>query len=194
MKIKLLSLFVTGFLASVATVVSALPTHQSVYFSFSGGSNTPLTITLSTPLHFQATMNTAGYSLVIQDFGTSYQRYISSTVSYTINGGDASTFNKMDIRSEDVNDLTVNDLFIFNENNGAVVSGDLIDFTTGTITTDLAYYYGKPSDGYYDVFLVNNFGIIMASVVPVPEPSAYAALAGLTALVGASIYRRRKAA
>lgn len=78
-------------------------------------------------------------------------------------------------------------------------SGGYFDLGTGTLTTSTAYLDPAPMDGRYEVYVANFLGetfdgITVSGGAAVPEPSTYAALAGLAALGAALVVRRRKQA
>lgn len=78
-------------------------------------------------------------------------------------------------------------------------SGGYFDLGTGTLTTSMAYPDPAPMDGRYEVYVANFLGesfdgITVSGGAAVPEPSTYAAWAGLAALGAALAVRRRKQA
>lgn len=198
--------FARSLLLSVAFVAPVMalatpPPLDYVYLTFSGGNNTaPLTININTPISFQVTNASPGFSLAIDEFGDSVTKFLTTTsFTYTVNGGAPIAVDKFNGNGYVIGELTANDAFFSSGNAPALSPGDRIDFTTGTVMTEFynTYYYAPPADGYYRLFLVNPVGgALIATPVaaaPVPEPSTYAAIAGVVVLAGASIYRRRRA-
>lgn len=194
------SLFISAALAAPVLALATPPPLDYVYLSFSGGNNTaPLTITIGTPISFQVTSNSGGFALAIDEFGPAVTKFTSvSTFTFSVNGGASATIDKFNEGlGSDLGALTANDAFFSSSEAGALTIGDRIDFVTGALTTISTYYYAPPADGFYRLFLVNPVGGALiatpVSATPVPEPATYAAIAGVLALAGAAVYRRRTA-
>ncbi|MBS0631497.1 MAG: hypothetical protein JSS11_06260 [Verrucomicrobia bacterium] len=76
-------------------------------------------------------------------------------------------------------------------------SGGYFDLGGGTLTTSLAFAGALPADGLYEVYPASFLGvpfdgITVSGGAAVPEPSTYAAWAGVAVLGAALVARRRK--
>ena len=163
---------------------------QMVDLSFSGGSGTPLSITLNAPLTFTVTEipETDGPMIVFENL-INYNNltHILGSITFTINGG-SPVLPYWFRTGVAFNDVATNDFTFFNPQSPLAV-GDVVVVSAGTWTTDGNFAGTAPVSGSYSVFIADGNGNQISTI---PEPSAYL-LMGLGTLV--VLYQiRRKAA
>lgn len=177
---------------------------QSVNLSISGGSNTPLVISFTTPITFTigVTPNTTNnYPHFVFEglgnlFGSANTLSLTSAPTYSRNGG-ASNLSLVTLGSGMVgaggsNPIAANDVWVYGPVlTGNMVIGDTFTLAAGTfITTN--YSGVAPASGSYSTFLADTNGLNLGAGSAIPEPSTYAAIAGAAALGLALWHRRRR--
>jgi PEP-CTERM putative exosortase interaction domain len=178
--------------------------YGQAYFTFSGGSGNPLTITLTTPVTFTLTEEVSSKwpLFVIDGLGSivdtaTLRSFENSSITYRIDNGPSYTIENW-ISGASVGVLTPDDLYFFNFTNlvepGSSTIGRVIELTAGTMTTADAIAAAAPADGVYTFFLNESSGNTIAIGSVIPEPSTYAAIAGVAALGLTVAIRRRKRA
>lgn len=170
------------------------------FLDFSGGNGTPLTITFDTPIVFDVTVaptREAPFFVIggLGDLFQTGQRSITSTASFDINGGTAYGLDTIG-SALSFADLSADDVYLYNSSqvgsySTAISLGDRIVLRAGTITTAGNFDGDAPTQGFYDVFMLQNDGAKISTGVAIPEPATTALWLGGLGLVGAVIYRRR---
>lgn len=148
----------------------------AVPLTFSGGSGSPLTITLTQPVTY--TITTAPAIGVIFDFKSVGNVFggtltASGTMSYTVNGGAPIAINVGDTGLP-TGTIAANDLLLFRNPLPAASLGDVI-VLSGSVTTAINIPAAAPANGSYSAVLVDPNGAQVG--VGVPEPTALAVLA-----------------
>jgi len=161
---------VTFALFALCTFFALAPAaYGQANLTFTGGSGTPLTTTLTRSVSY--TVNNANctgaassspfflFDEVGNPFGAS-QSSVTGTITYSINGGVAQTI-AFENSGVTVNSVTANDLYIFGAQPlPGVANGSTVVLTFGSITTNFNVAQVRPADGSYTAFLVNgNNGI-----------------------------------
>lgn len=193
-------------LSGLALSAAAGLAAQTVMLQFSGGNGTPLVITWTTPITYTITgtpnPGTKDPYFVFNEVGNVFSGMQYSSPIFITSGaptysGVDGTFLINNVSSgENHNQITPNDIKFRNVPDAGVTFltfGQEFTLTAGTLTTTVNYFGAMPADGLYSTFIVDaSYGYLGAGAA-IPEPSTYAALAGLLGL-GFAIWRRRRAA
>ncbi len=149
------------------------------------------TLNITSPITFEVTSTGLLYGIVFDNWvtsdGTTTTVALDSGLSYRINGGSVQTLAGTNTFYDNGNsngDLTVNDGFIVFATT-SVTAGDTFSLLSGSyITTGNGSFNTQAIQTFTgDLFLLsNNNTALSGHVSAVPEPSTYAALAGLAAL------------
>jgi hypothetical protein len=165
--------------------------------TFSGGSGTPLTMTIAAPITYTITTTSPVAPIfVFQGVGNPFLDILPSvtaTMTFSINGGAAQTINGIN-SGVTGGSVATNDVWIFGSVPG-VTTGDTVSLTAGAITTTTNIAAAAPANGAFDTFLVdllngNKISTLGSSSSAAPEPGTLALLALGTAL--GIVARRRK--
>ena len=189
-------------LIAVATIgiFSAAPRALAVPITFSGGSGTPLSLSLAAPISYtiNATLDptlgaAAGPVFIIQNTGNlSFNNLsFSSSITFSINAGPAQT---LSFASSGFSGgvITGNDLFFYGSVFGLNV-GDVVTLTTGTWTTNNNVAAAAPASGSYTTFITDSFGNLI-STNGISGPTVPESLSGLwlaLPVMGMMAMRRR---
>ena len=181
-------------------IFSAAPRALAVPITFSGGSGTPLSLSLAAPISYtiNATLNptlaTSGPVFIIQNTGNlSFNNLsFSSSITFSINAGPAQT---LSFASSGFSGgvITGNDLFFYGSVFGLNV-GDVVTLTTGTWTTNNNVAAAAPASGSYTTFITDSFGNLI-STNGISGPSVPESLSGLwlaLPVMGMMAMRRRR--
>lgn len=163
--------------------------------TFSGGSGTPLTMTIAAPITYTITTTSPVAPIfAFQGVGNPFLDTLPSvtaTMTFSINGGAAQTINGIN-SGYTGGSLATNDVYIFGSFPG-VTTGDTVFLTAGTITTITNIAAAAPANGAFDTVIVRGNGdkisTLGSSSSAAPEPGTLALLALGTAL---GIVARRK--
>jgi hypothetical protein len=175
--------------------------HAQANLTFSGGLGTPLRLTLNAPVTYAVT--TAGAAsnapfFVFQGVGNVFggTPSVSGTVTFSINGGAAQTFNILGSGGSG-NSLAATDAFLYGSLPGLAV-GNVVVLTAGTLTTSSNFVSAPPAGGSFPTFIIDGSGNKLDAVNgvagPVPEPSTWALLGVGTGLLGVTLHRRARLA
>jgi hypothetical protein len=172
---------------------------QSGFFTVSGGSGSPLTLTLNAPITFTiATTSTdinTGFIVDGSNLANGFSEFSTATSSLTfsINGGGPITIDAIQ-GNIPVGAITADDAVLFR--NGfftSVAAGDTVTLFAGTLTSNDAFNAPPPTSGTYNVFIVRSSdGARISAVTAAPEPGSIGlALVGGIGLMGAVVRRRK---
>lgn len=173
-----------ALVAVAAGLGSALAADPSL--TFSGGTDSPLTINLDTPVTYVATVSSGSApAFIFQNVGDLYSGVFTVTgnITYSINGGTANAITGIQWNFHN-NDVTAND-FIMYPDFVTVNAGDTVTLSAGSITTSSSLTGAiTPPSGSYASFIASQDGVKLGSGSAVPEPAPLAlGLAGLAALL-----------
>ena len=186
----------TAGLATALYFGSLVSSQAAIAISWSGGSGTPLSLTLTEPVEFLMTANPNNYQLyfVIQGagdvFGSSgmlYTNALWSGIGLTVSGGASAGGGDYIVywsSGDSYGTVSPNDvqLMAYRWAN----TGNIMTLNAGTLTGLDNFAGPAPANGAYNMFLADNWGNLVGEVVP--EPSA-ALLSGLGML---TLLRRRR--
>jgi hypothetical protein len=172
----------------------ASPCRGSAPFqvNFSGGSGSPLTVTLPQALTATVTNDTADRSAFFVIVGTgdvfgNGGSNASGGLSYTGNG--AGPFSITDVLTFNLGAATSNDMFLFSGFDGINYNiNDVLLLSSGSVTTHAPVASAPPTSGLYTGFIMDEKGVPLGDLTPTPEPASV----GLLALAGTMLLRRRR--
>ena len=164
--------------------------------TFSGGSGTPLTMTIAAPFTYTITTTSpVAPFFVFQGVGNPFLATFPSattTMTFSINGGAAQTIDGIN-SGVTGGSLAADDVYIYGLLPGVTI-GDTVFLTAGAITTTTNIAAAAPANGAFDTFIVNGSGdkisTLGSSSSAAPEPGTLALLA--LGMVGGIALRRRK--
>jgi hypothetical protein len=153
--------------------------------SFSGGSGSPLSMTLSQSVNYVMTSTifttpTFLFDEVGNVFGDNIHN-VTGNITFSINGGAPQSFSGMN-SGITFQSSTANDLYIF-DSVASFTIGDIVTLNAGTLTTTTSVTGAAPAAGSFTTWVTDDLaGQISSNGVAVPEPSigALLALAGVT--------------
>jgi hypothetical protein len=157
----------------------------SIPLTFTGGSGSPLTITLAQPATYTvATAPTGGSLFDFKGVGNVFGGAVnvSGTMTYTINGGAPISIN-VGSTNTPAGTIAVNDLLL-NKNPvpGGAALGDVFVLSPGSVTTAVNVSSAAPANGSYPATLVDPNGNQIAVGVPEPASLSLLAVGGLALL------------
>ena len=118
---------------------------------------------------------------------------VDGNLSYSLNNGtdQQTTFQVTSHLGEDWNHVLADDSYLYLDNAISVTAGDTLTFHAGSWALDASANFDPTVTGTFtgSMLLANDNGELLSAV---PEPSTYAALAGLLALGFAAVRRRQK--
>jgi hypothetical protein len=183
-------------LAAIALAALAPNANAQANLTFTGGSGTPLTITLLNPVTFNMTGTTNQVIFVLDSVSTVFNGTIGvgGNITFTVNGGPTQMLTSLQ-GDVNANDVTTDDFALF----GGIIpssAGNTVVLSAGTLTTNQNFASTAPTSGTFTTFIVNNSAQRVSSngvAVTAPEPGSIGlALVGGIGLMGA-VVRRRKA-
>ena len=145
-------------LAALVTFALAPSSHAAnVQVNFSGGSGSPLTITLPRSVAFTVTNDTPSNNavFVFQGVGNFVGGVAAATgsLSYTTNGGSPLAINSAGTIALGV--VTANDLSLFKQASPSVGAGDVLLLSSGSVTTSANITAAAPPSGLYAAIFVD---------------------------------------
>jgi hypothetical protein len=164
--------------------------------TFSGGSGSPLTITLPQPVSYTLTTPPAGGILFdFKGLGNLFGGTVnvSGTMTYAVNAGPANTITAATTGAA-AGAITATDVLLFHNPATAAALADTILLSAGSVTTAVNVAAAPPANGGYLAILVDQSGNQVATGVGVPEPASVSILAALGALTLVARRRRRRTA
>ena len=181
--------------STIAAFAFVSSVHASmVQVNFSGGSGTPLTITLPQPVSYTVVGSPTGpHALfVFQGTGNMFSGSLSAggSLSFTQNAGAP---NSIDTAGQFTQGgaITLNDLTLLDLTFPILSHNDVLLLSAGSVTTTTNIAAAAPPSGLYSTFLTDGNGINMGAGTAVPEPATLVlSLAGLASL-GFVVRRRR---
>ena len=160
MKLKLQFIIATIFALAVFIPVA----YGQANLTFAGGNGNPLSITLLQPVSYNITgLNCGGGGnspiFVFDEVGnllSTSSREVSGTINYSVNG---STPILIDTAQSgfSLNEVTINDLYIYSLSRPGVSSGDTVVLNAGTVlTTGFNFAGAPPAPGSFTTFITNS--------------------------------------
>nr|WP_309695327.1 PEP-CTERM sorting domain-containing protein [Armatimonas sp.] len=190
-----------SFISALALLTLAtLPQRASAQanLTFSGGSGTPLTMTLTAPVSYtmtaSAAFNTApvfvfkGVGNVVPGNG------VTGTMRYSINGGTLQTLTNIQ-SGVTSGALVANDVYTFGFFPGVTI-GDTLLLAAGVLTTNTNVAAAAPANGAFNSFIISTSAVQISTLGSsggggvAPEPGTLALLA--LGVIGGIVARRRK--
>jgi hypothetical protein len=160
-------------LSTLVTFAFAASSHAgNVQVNFSGGSGSPLTITLPQAVSFTVTNDTAGSVADFVFLGVGNfiggSAGVSGTLSYTTNGGGLLAIDRAGTFPLGV--VTANDMSLFKNSSPGVNLGDVLVLSSGSVTTSANISAAAPPSGLYSAIFVDINGTQLGVGTAVPAP------------------------
>jgi len=164
-----------GIPAALLLLAGLLPTvvfADAIPLTFSGGSGSPLTITLNEPVTYTVTAPpTIGFLFDFRGVGNVFGGTVnvSGTMTYSVNGGAPISINAGDTGFP-AGAIAANDLILFHNPLPAAALGALVTLSPGSLSTSINIAAAAPASGLYDAILVDpngvQVGVGMSSTTP----------------------------
>ncbi len=177
MKLKLQ--FIIAIFIALVIYIPAVQAQANL--TFSGGNNTPLTITLLNPVTY--TINntactttglpaTTGPAFLFDEAGNPFFNTFrnvtsTSTIRYSINMGTPQLITTANSGRAAVNDRTENDIYVFGNTQSLPINSTVV-LSPGTITITGNFSGALPANGSFSTFITNNFGTRCSTVSMAP--------------------------
>lgn len=182
----------------IALAVYIPVTRGQAALTFSGGNNTPLSISLQQSVLYTITdsdCSTGGPIFVFDEAGNPFSGSgptVTGTILYSINGG---TAQPILVANSGVaaSDVTANDIFVYGNFSG-ISNGSTVILSAGTITTNGNVAAVPPPNGSFSTFLTSDTGIRCSSNgVPIAPSAASVSISGRvfggkSGVAGASVH------
>jgi Carboxypeptidase regulatory-like domain len=158
MKLKLRFLIPALIVASAICVPVAVRAQANLIFS--GGSGTPLSISLQQPVAYtinnsQCALNNSGPIFLFDEAGNPFGSgvFLAGSITFSINGGAAQPIANGN-SGIIAGDVTANDLFIYGQLQ-SVSNGSTVVLSAGTVTTTTNVAAAPPANGSFTTFIVD---------------------------------------
>jgi hypothetical protein len=169
------------FGSAAAIVISCAPQVSAVPVTFSGGSGTPLSFTLSEPVTYLITASVpfgGAPFFILQNVGSNIfptsAPLLTGDITFTINGGPPISIGVITQAVAGV--VTVNDLLFWAPDGPNTVNaipgvsiGDTIVLSTGTLTTTSDVVAPAPPSGVFNTFITDGNGNLISAPSSVPD-------------------------
>jgi len=180
--------FLAAAIAALFLSASAYAADPLADLSFTGRDGSPLTVTLNLPVSFLITTGgDLSPVLIFQGVGDLLHGAgfeVTGNITFTINGGDAQSFNSAGSGFEG-GAFQATDLYFYGDF-GSLVVGDTVVVSSGTLATLSDVNAIAPDNGLYSAILADagSSNQISDGLGPVPEPATWAtaALVAITLL------------
>jgi hypothetical protein len=176
-KRKNLSKILFGLAAALA--ISCAPQVSAVPVTFSGGSGTPLSFTLTEPVTYLITANSPFGSapfFILQNVGSNIfptsAPFLTGDITFTINGGSPISIGQITQIVDfgfPIGVLTVNDLLFWVPDLPGVSIGDTIVLSAGTLTTTSDVVAPAPPSGVFNTFITDGNGNLISAPSSIPD-------------------------
>ena len=178
-KHKNLSKIFFGLAAAVA--ISCAPQVSAVPVTFSGGSGTPLSFTLTEPVTYLITASVpfgGAPFFILQNVGSNIfptsAPLLTGDITFTVNGGSPISIGVITQAVAGV--VTVNDLLFWAPDGPNTVNaipgvsiGDTIVLSAGTLTTTSDVVAPAPHSGVFNTFITDGNGNLISAPSSVPD-------------------------
>jgi hypothetical protein len=158
MKTKTFKTLPKFFGVAVIGALSFVPRATAVPVTFSGGSGTPLSFTLTDPITYliTASAGTAPF-FIFQNTGNFGNNLVTGDITYTINAGSPQSITQLDSGAT-AGAVTPNDAFLRGALFFGVSIGDTVILSSGTLTTISPVAAAAPPSGMYNTFISDGSG------------------------------------
>ena len=158
MKTKTFKILPKLFGVALIAALSFAPRANAVSVTFSGGSGTPLSFTLTDPITYLITASAATAPFFIfQNTGNFGSDFVTGNITYTINAGSPQSISQL-ISGASAGAVTPNDAFLRSATFPGVSIGDTVILSAGTVTTNSAVAAAAPPSGMYNTFISDGAG------------------------------------
>lgn len=190
-------------LAATAITLAALTegANATIMVNFSGGNNSPLTVTFPEAIKFELTKNFSNTAMIGIDLGQTpnwgFGSSVGATANFTVKEQENmlfsgtspnwSPYSNIGVGFEAAGFFAISGIRVF----GGSAGGSVTLAENFSITTNTNESLATPTSGNYNVYIIDSNLALQtsaATVAPVPEPSS-ALLLGLGSL---SLLARRK--
>lgn len=207
---RLISSLTAAAVPAALVLLAAPRTHAQATVSFTGGSGTPLTIALATPVSYTITTAASNVTAPVfllkgvgnvfgqEDFGNPSS--VTGSITFRINNGAVQNIRIAGSNTQGP-DLARNDIFLYSNLNSAVSVGDIVTLTSGTLTTAGNVGASAPAGGTFDTFITVGSGTRISTngiaITAAPEPCSISLLlvmcAGMVGVVGTILQNKKRA-
>jgi hypothetical protein len=158
-----------------------LSAHAAVPISFSGGSGSPLSMTLPYPVSYTITADHSPFHgpVFVFDsvgdlFGNSFPA-VTGTISFSIDGGLPLALDYVN-SGVFVGSISGDDIYASGPI-GPIAIGSVVTLSAGTLTTNTNVAAAAPASGLYETRITSHNGLTMSTPgVAVPEPATLSLL------------------
>ena len=173
MKLKLRFLITALFVLAIYIPAA----RAQANLTFSGGNDTPLTITLQQSVSYTITNSNCsadGPIFIFDEAGNPFSGsgpLVNGTMTFSINGGTAQSVSNSN-SGVAANNVTPNDIFVYGNLGNSILIGNTVVLSAGTVTTTGNVAAAPPASGAYATFLTNAMGVVCSSSGAASAPTA----------------------